>query len=78
MLQYFKGIALEADSILDELQSSLHKQEANLTAYAHQQREVCDFLVWSPITKLLWDAKFSSISCRHMPEQWRLHVQYLK
>lgn len=53
MLQYFKGIALEADSILDELQSSLHKQEANLTAYAHQQREVCDFLVWSPITKLL-------------------------
>ncbi|RDX78228.1 Kinesin-like protein KIN-5D [Mucuna pruriens] len=35
----FKGIALEADSLLNDLQSSLHKQEANLTAYAHQQRE---------------------------------------
>ncbi|KAK2424881.1 kinesin protein KIN-5D [Trifolium repens] len=35
----FKGIALEADSLLNDLQNSLHKQEANLTAYAHQQRE---------------------------------------
>ncbi|KAK7261422.1 hypothetical protein RIF29_27732 [Crotalaria pallida] len=35
----FKGIALEADSLLNDLQSSLHNQEANLTAYAHQQRE---------------------------------------
>ncbi|KAK2370912.1 kinesin protein KIN-5D [Trifolium repens] len=35
----FKGIALEADSVLNDLQNSLHKQEANLTAYAHQQRE---------------------------------------
>ncbi|XP_015935673.1 kinesin-like protein KIN-5D [Arachis duranensis] len=35
----FKGIALEADSLLNDLQSSLHKQEANLTAYANQQRE---------------------------------------
>ncbi|CAL0324230.1 unnamed protein product [Lupinus luteus] len=34
----FKGIALEADSLLNDLQSSLHNQEANLTAYAHQQR----------------------------------------
>ncbi|CAI8592385.1 unnamed protein product [Vicia faba] len=35
----FKGIALEADSLLNDLQNSLHKQEANLTSYAHQQRE---------------------------------------
>ncbi|KAL9322822.1 hypothetical protein ACSQ67_010875 [Phaseolus vulgaris] len=35
----FKGIALEADSLLNDLQSSLHKQEANLTAYARQQQE---------------------------------------
>ncbi|KAI4356104.1 hypothetical protein L6164_000151 [Bauhinia variegata] len=35
----FKGIALEADSLLNDLQSNLHKQEAKLTAYAHQQRE---------------------------------------
>ncbi|CAL0321913.1 unnamed protein product [Lupinus luteus] len=35
----FKSIALEADSLLSDLQSSLHNQEANLTAYAHQQRE---------------------------------------
>lgn len=44
VLQLFKGIALEADSLLNDLQNSLHKQEASLTAYAHQQREVCDFL----------------------------------
>lgn len=35
----FKGIALEADSLLNDLQNSLHKQEANVTAFAHQQRE---------------------------------------
>ncbi|XP_015952328.1 kinesin-like protein KIN-5D [Arachis duranensis] len=35
----FKGIALEADSLLNDLQSSLHKQEAKLTSYAHQQRQ---------------------------------------
>ncbi|KAF7805531.1 kinesin-like protein KIN-5D [Senna tora] len=35
----FKGIALEADSLFNDLQSSLHKQEAKLTAYAQQQRE---------------------------------------
>ncbi|KAI4353497.1 hypothetical protein L6164_002442 [Bauhinia variegata] len=35
----FKGIALEADSLLNDLQNSLHKQEAKLTAYAHQQRQ---------------------------------------
>ncbi|XP_019436239.1 PREDICTED: kinesin-like protein KIN-5D isoform X2 [Lupinus angustifolius] len=34
----FKGIALEADLLLSDLQSSLHNQEANLIAYAHQQR----------------------------------------
>ncbi|XP_061361837.1 kinesin-like protein KIN-5D [Gastrolobium bilobum] len=36
---HFKGIALEAESLLNDLQSSLHKQEAKLTAYARQQRE---------------------------------------
>ncbi|KAK4255008.1 hypothetical protein QN277_008071 [Acacia crassicarpa] len=35
----FKGIALEADSLINDLQSSLHKQETKLTAYAQQQRE---------------------------------------
>ncbi|KAJ1377030.1 P-loop containing nucleoside triphosphate hydrolase [Sesbania bispinosa] len=35
----FKRIALEAHSLLNDLQSSLHKQDAKLTAYAHQQRE---------------------------------------
>ncbi|XP_028775847.1 kinesin-like protein KIN-5D [Neltuma alba] len=35
----FKGIASEADSLLNDLQNSLHKQEAKLTAYAQQQRE---------------------------------------
>ncbi|QCD88294.1 kinesin family member 11 [Vigna unguiculata] len=33
----FKGIALEADSLLKDLQSSLQKQEAKLTDYARQQ-----------------------------------------
>ncbi|KAK7404642.1 hypothetical protein VNO78_05597 [Psophocarpus tetragonolobus] len=37
----FKGIALEADSLLNDLQSSLQKQEAKLTAYARQQEEEC-------------------------------------
>ncbi|KAG4988653.1 hypothetical protein JHK82_030990 [Glycine max] len=35
----FQGIALEADSLLNDLQSSLKKQEAKLTAYARQQEE---------------------------------------
>ncbi|RDX72318.1 Kinesin-like protein KIN-5D, partial [Mucuna pruriens] len=35
----FQGIALEADSLLNDLQSSLQKQEAKLTAYARQQEE---------------------------------------
>ncbi|XP_022634171.1 kinesin-like protein KIN-5D [Vigna radiata var. radiata] len=33
----FKGITLEADSLLKDLQSSLQKQEAKLTDYARQQ-----------------------------------------
>lgn len=35
----FKGVASEADSLLNDLQSSLYKQEEKLTAYAQQQRE---------------------------------------
>lgn len=35
----FKGIALEADALLNDLQSSLYNQEEKLTAYAQQQRE---------------------------------------
>ncbi|KAL5581127.1 hypothetical protein UlMin_013569 [Ulmus minor] len=35
----FKGIASEADSLLNDLQSSLHKQEEKLSAFAQQQRE---------------------------------------
>ncbi|GMI81815.1 hypothetical protein HRI_001850800 [Hibiscus trionum] len=39
MLQLFKGIASEADALLNDLQSSLYKQEEKLTASAQQQRE---------------------------------------
>ncbi|TYI80700.1 hypothetical protein E1A91_D05G106300v1 [Gossypium mustelinum] len=35
----FKGIASEADALLNDLQSSLYKQEDKLTAFAQQQRE---------------------------------------
>ncbi|KAG1371623.1 Kinesin-like protein KIN-5A [Cocos nucifera] len=35
----FKGIALEADQLLNELQSSLSMQEDKLAAFAQQQRE---------------------------------------
>ncbi|KAE8038952.1 hypothetical protein FH972_011412 [Carpinus fangiana] len=35
----FKGIASEADALLNDLQSSLHKQEEKLSAFAQQQRE---------------------------------------
>ncbi|XP_022731716.1 kinesin-like protein KIN-5D [Durio zibethinus] len=36
----FKGIASEADALLNDLQSSLYKQEEKLIAFAQQQREV--------------------------------------
>ncbi|XP_062012533.1 kinesin-like protein KIN-5D [Rosa rugosa] len=35
----FKGIASEADELLNDLQSNLHKQEEKLSAHAQQQRE---------------------------------------
>ncbi|XWS74207.1 hypothetical protein CRYUN_Cryun02cG0196100 [Craigia yunnanensis] len=35
----FKGIASEADALLNDLQSSLYKQEEKLIAFAQQQRE---------------------------------------
>ncbi|KAG1337970.1 kinesin-like protein KIN-5A [Cocos nucifera] len=35
----FQGIALEADNLLNELQSGLFKQEEKLSAFARQQRE---------------------------------------
>ncbi|XP_064973361.1 kinesin-like protein KIN-5A isoform X2 [Musa acuminata AAA Group] len=38
---WFKGIALEADQLLNELQVSLSKQEDKLLAFAQQQREEC-------------------------------------
>lgn len=40
VLQLFKGITAEANSLLHDLQESLHSQEHKLTAYARQQREV--------------------------------------
>lgn len=40
MLQLFKGITSEADTLLHDLQDSLHSQEKKLTSYAQQQREV--------------------------------------
>ncbi|XVE59170.1 hypothetical protein DITRI_Ditri05aG0024100 [Diplodiscus trichospermus] len=36
---FFKGIASEAEALLNDLQSSLYKQEEKLTAFAQQQRE---------------------------------------
>lgn len=38
--QLFKTICLEADAILNELQSSLSNQEEKLAVYAQLQREV--------------------------------------
>lgn len=40
MRQLLKGIATEADVILNELQGNLSKQGEKLAAYAEQQREV--------------------------------------
>ncbi|XP_019177667.1 PREDICTED: kinesin-like protein KIN-5D isoform X3 [Ipomoea nil] len=37
--ELFKGIASKADTLINELQSSLHSQEEKLIAYAQQQRE---------------------------------------
>ncbi|KAH6765604.1 P-loop containing nucleoside triphosphate hydrolases superfamily protein [Perilla frutescens var. hirtella] len=37
--EFFKGITSEADTLLHDLQDSLHSQEKKLTAYAQQQRE---------------------------------------
>ncbi|XP_012838663.1 PREDICTED: 125 kDa kinesin-related protein [Erythranthe guttata] len=37
--ELFEGITSEADSLLHDLQDSLHSQEKKLTAYAQQQRE---------------------------------------
>lgn len=39
-MQLFKGIASEADALLNDLQKSLHSQEDKVAAYAQQQREV--------------------------------------
>ncbi|XP_019177658.1 PREDICTED: kinesin-like protein KIN-5D isoform X2 [Ipomoea nil] len=39
--ELFKGIASKADTLINELQSSLHSQEEKLIAYAQQQREEC-------------------------------------
>lgn len=47
MIQLFKGIASEADALLNDLQSSLHKQEEKLSAYAQQQREVRKLSFWN-------------------------------
>ncbi|KAL3518285.1 hypothetical protein ACH5RR_020874 [Cinchona calisaya] len=39
LTQLFKSIASEADTLLNDLQNSLHSQESKLTAFAQQQRE---------------------------------------
>ena len=39
-IQLFKGIASEAEVLLDDLQNILHNQETKLATYAQQQREV--------------------------------------
>lgn len=49
MDQLFKGIASEADSLLNDLQSSLYNQEEKLTTFAQQQREVCKLLFYVSI-----------------------------
>lgn len=50
MIQLFKGIASEADALLNDLQNSLHTQEEKLSAYAQQQREVCSWLCFWTFT----------------------------
>lgn len=44
-VQLFKGIASEADTLLNELHDSLLKQEQMLISYAQQQREVFTLLL---------------------------------
>lgn len=41
--QCFRGIALEADQLLNELESNLSNQEDKLAQFARQQREVGRF-----------------------------------
>lgn len=50
MEQLFKGIASEADALLNDLQSSLHNQEEKLTEFARQQREVCNLFFYVSVT----------------------------
>lgn len=45
MVQFFKGIASEADTLLNDLHDSLLKQEEMLISYAQQQREVFTLLL---------------------------------
>lgn len=40
LMQLFKEIASEADTLVNDLQKSLHNQEEKLIAFAQQQREV--------------------------------------
>lgn len=42
LFQLFKRIASEADALINDLQCNLHMQEDKLSAYAQQQREVCN------------------------------------
>lgn len=39
-VQLFKGIASEAEKLLDDLQNILYSEESKLSAFAQQQREV--------------------------------------
>lgn len=48
-MQLLGRIASEADELLNDLQSSLHKQEEKLTTYAQKQREVSFGLVHKSI-----------------------------
>lgn len=84
-IQLFLRIASEADKLLSDLQSSLHKQEERLTAYARQQHEVSLGLILDRLSLCYSDMnlregpEFYNLCCnRHMPEQWILHDQSLK
>lgn len=45
MVQLYKGITAQAETLLNDLQSSLFKQEEKLTTFAQQQREVHNLLL---------------------------------
>ncbi|KAK6144553.1 hypothetical protein DH2020_021373 [Rehmannia glutinosa] len=49
--ELFKGITSEADTLLQDLQDSLHSQERKLIAYSQQQQEMGMLQTWAKLWK---------------------------